>query len=76
MNGFCVGFSEKVQQNTAEVVGVAVGVAQLVCNRIQEQVSTWKNKGNYGHPSDYVAIPLQAIFIGKYVLMGTFSSVG
>lgn len=36
LNGFCVGFSKQVQQNTAEVVRVAIRVPQLVCNSVQE----------------------------------------
>ena len=44
LNGFSVGFRKQVQQNTAEVVRVAVWIAQLVCNCIQEKVSPWKRQ--------------------------------
>ena len=36
LNGFCVGFSKQVQQDTAEVVSMAIRVPQLVCNSVQE----------------------------------------
>ncbi|MPC11106.1 hypothetical protein E2C01_003758 [Portunus trituberculatus] len=39
LNCFCVGFSKKVQEGAAEVVSVTVGVAQLIGDGIQEQVS-------------------------------------
>ena len=38
--GLCVGLSEQVEERAAEVVGVAVGIAQLVRYRRQEQVPT------------------------------------
>ena len=38
LDGFCIGLSKQIQQRTAEVVCVAVWVAQLVGDSIQEQV--------------------------------------
>lgn len=38
---FCVGLREERQEGTGEVVGVAVGITQLVGYCIQEQVSTY-----------------------------------
>lgn len=37
---FCIGFSKQIQHSTAEIVGVAVWVSQLIGDGIQEQVST------------------------------------
>lgn len=37
---FGVGFSKQVQQGAAEVMRVAVGVTELVCNSIQIQIPT------------------------------------
>jgi hypothetical protein len=38
LDGFCIGLGKQIQQRTTEVVCVAVWVAQLVGNSIQEQV--------------------------------------
>jgi hypothetical protein len=38
LDGFCIGLSKQIQQCATEVVCVAVWVAQLVGNSIQEQV--------------------------------------
>ena len=43
LNVFRVGLCEKVEQHTAEVVGVVVRVAQMVGNRIEKQVATLKH---------------------------------
>ena len=40
LDGLGVGLCEQVQQCAAEVVRVTVGVAQLVGNGIEEQIST------------------------------------
>lgn len=40
LDSFSVGFCKKVQHGTAEVVGVAIWVPQLICNGIQEEIST------------------------------------
>lgn len=42
LDGLCVGLSKQVEHGAAEVMGVAVGVAQLVGNGIQEEVSPWR----------------------------------
>lgn len=39
LNGLCVGLREEVKECAAEVMGVTVGVAQLICNGIEEQVT-------------------------------------
>ncbi len=38
--GCLVGFSEEVEQYTREIVGVVVGIAQLVGDGIEEQIAT------------------------------------
>ena len=38
LNGLCIGLCKEGEQGTAEVVGVAIGVAQLVGYGIQKQV--------------------------------------
>ena len=40
LDGLRVGLGKQVEQSTAEVVGVAIGVAQLVHYGIQEQIAT------------------------------------
>ena len=40
LDGFVVGLGEQVEQRAAEVVRVAVWVAQLVGDSVQEQVAT------------------------------------
>ena len=40
LNGFSIGLSKQRQQGTAEVVGVAIGIAKLVGNGIQEEIAT------------------------------------
>ncbi len=40
LNSFSVSFSKQRQQGTTKIVGVAVGVAQLVGNSVEEQVTT------------------------------------
>jgi len=42
LNGLLVGLSEKIKQSATEVVGVAVGIPELIRYRIQEQVATFK----------------------------------
>lgn len=42
LDGLGVGLGKQVQHGAAEVVGVAVGVAQLVGYCVQEQVATWR----------------------------------
>lgn len=39
LNDFLVRFGKEVEQNTAKVVGMAIGVAQLVCNGAEEVVA-------------------------------------
>jgi hypothetical protein len=41
LNLFRVGLEEEVEQGAAEVVGVGVGVAQLVGDGVEEQVFAW-----------------------------------
>ena len=41
LDGFSVGFGKERQQCTAEIVGVAVWIAQLIGDGIEEQVTTW-----------------------------------
>lgn len=41
LDGFSVGFSKEMEKCATEVVGVAVGVSQLVGNGVQEQIATW-----------------------------------
>ena len=40
LNRFRVGFSEQIEQSTAEVVRVTVRISQLIGNGVQEQIST------------------------------------
>lgn len=40
LDGLCICFSKQRQQSTTEVVCVAVGIAELVGNGIEEQVAT------------------------------------
>ena len=40
LNSLSVGLSKEREKSTAEVVGVAVGITELVGNCIQEQVAT------------------------------------
>lgn len=40
LDGLGVGLSEQVEHGAAEVVGVAVGVAQLIGDSVQEQVTS------------------------------------
>ena len=40
LNGFSIGLGKQRQQGTAEVVGVAIGIAKLVGNGIQEEIAT------------------------------------
>lgn len=42
LDGLRVGLSKQVEHGAAEVMGVAVGVAQLVGNGIQEEVTPWR----------------------------------
>lgn len=44
LDGLGVGLGEQVQHGAAEVVGVAVGVAQLVGYGVQEQVAAWRER--------------------------------
>lgn len=39
LDGLCVGLSKQVEHGAAEVVSVAVGVAQLIGDRVQKQVA-------------------------------------
>lgn len=39
LDSLSVGFSKQIEHGAAEVVGVAVGVAQLICDCVQEQVT-------------------------------------
>lgn len=41
LNGFGVRLVEEVQQRAAEVVGVDVGIAQLIGDGVQEQVTAF-----------------------------------
>lgn len=44
LDGLGVGLSEQVEHGAAEVVGVAVGVAQLIGDSVQEQVTSWEDE--------------------------------
>lgn len=46
LNCLRVGLGKQMQHRTAEVVRVAVGIAQLVRNRIQEQIATLRIQVN------------------------------
>lgn len=39
LDGLSIGLSEQVQHGAAEIMGVAVGVAQLIGDGVQKQVS-------------------------------------
>lgn len=39
LDGLCVGLGKQIQHGATEVVSVAVGVAQLIGDRVQEQVT-------------------------------------
>lgn len=43
LDGLSVGLSEQIEHGAAEVMSVAVGVAQLIGDRIQEQIAPWKH---------------------------------
>lgn len=47
LDGLGVGLSKQIQHGAAEVVSVAVGVAELIGNRIQEQVTPWKDMNTW-----------------------------
>lgn len=40
LDGLCISFSKQIQQCTAEIMGVTVGVSQLISYGSQEQVTT------------------------------------
>ena len=40
LNCFCVGLGKEREKGTAEVVSMAVGVAKLISNGIQEEITT------------------------------------
>ena len=40
LNGLSIGLRKQREESTAEVVGVAIGIAKLVGNGIQEEVTT------------------------------------
>lgn len=42
LDGLSVGLGKQIEHRAAEVVSVAVGVTQLIGDRIQEQVTPWK----------------------------------
>lgn len=46
LNGFSVGLSKQVEKSAAEVVSVAVGVAQLIGDGVQEQVAAYNAHQN------------------------------
>ena len=40
LNGFSIGLGEQREKGTTEVVGVVIGIAKLVGNGIQEEITT------------------------------------
>ena len=38
LNGLRIGFRKQVEKTTGEVVGVRVGISQLVCDAVEEEV--------------------------------------
>ena len=40
LNSLSVGLSKKREKSTAKVVGVAIGIAELVSNGIQKEIAT------------------------------------
>lgn len=42
LDRFSIGFSKKIKHGAAEIVSVAVGVAQLIGDGIQEQITACK----------------------------------
>ena len=38
LNGLRIGFCKQVEKTTGEVVGVRVGISQLVCDAVEEEV--------------------------------------
>ena len=42
LDGLSIGLSKEREESTGEIVGVAVGISQLVGYGIQEQVATYK----------------------------------
>jgi len=46
-----VGLGEQVEQRAAEVVSMAVGIAQLIRDGIQEQISTCRHDDKRQHPN-------------------------
>ena len=65
LNGFHVGLREQGEQSTAEVVGVAIGVAQLVGNGVEEEVATCTINGQVEYNS--TKIPLQLSLVDFYI---------
>ena len=47
LDGLGVGLREEGEEGAGEIVGVAVGVAQLVGDRIQEQVPPYRQPVNF-----------------------------
>lgn len=40
LNGFGIGLGEQIEKSATEVMGVRIGVTQLIGDRVQEEVST------------------------------------
>ena len=38
LNGLRIGFRKQVEKTTGEIVGVGVGISQLVCDAVEEEV--------------------------------------
>jgi len=57
----CIGLREEGEQGTAEIVGVAVGVPQLVCYGIQEQVAPCKEEGKENNIEEYTDYHLDCL---------------
>ena len=38
LNGLGIGFRKQVEKTTGEIVGVGVGISQLVCDAVEEEV--------------------------------------
>lgn len=50
LDGLCVGLCKQVEHGAAEVVGVAVGVAQLVGDGVQEEIPACRRE-HWAHPA-------------------------
>lgn len=44
LDSLIISLSEEIEESTTEIVGVAIGISQLVSNSSQKQIATCRNK--------------------------------